>query len=55
MNIGEITIAHAIPGRLRLKVVQLKNDPHLAKDLQQRLATIKKFDQIGFVSEENTL
>jgi len=47
MNTGEVTIAHAMPGRLRLKVAQIKHDPHLANELQQRLAAISTIQQVA--------
>src|SRR5262249_8891781 len=40
MNKGEVTVAHAMPGRLRLKVAGIRGNPDLAADLQQRLVAI---------------
>lgn len=40
MNVGAVIVAHAIPGRLRLKVAQIKNDSDLANELRQRLASV---------------
>lgn len=40
MNTGAVTVAHAMPGRLRLKVAGIRSTPDLAKDLHQRLAAI---------------
>jgi hypothetical protein len=40
MNAGTVTIAHAMPGRLRLKVAEIKGDRERATDLRQRLASV---------------
>lgn len=40
MNADAITIAHAMPGRLRLKVAGIKGQSTRAVDLQQRLAAV---------------
>lgn len=46
MNAGAVTIAHAMPGRLRLKVAGIRNNPEFAADLRQRLATIPAVQDI---------
>lgn len=40
MNIGSIKIVHAIPGRMRLKVADVRENPTLAGELQQRLTSL---------------
>ena len=46
MNTGTVTVAHAIPGRLRLKVAHIKNDPDLVNELRQRLAAVTAVQQV---------
>ena len=38
MSIAGITVVHAIPGRVRLKIPQLRDNPELARDIQQRVS-----------------
>jgi hypothetical protein len=40
MTAGPVTIVHAIPGRLRLKVAGIKSNPDLLTDVRQRLAAV---------------
>jgi hypothetical protein len=40
MTGGPIRIVHAIPGRVRLKVDQLKNNPSLAQVIRERLGAV---------------
>jgi len=40
MTAGSVTIAHAMPGRLRFKVMAIRSNPDLAIDLRQRLAAV---------------
>jgi len=40
MNRGEVAVAHAMPGRLRLKVAGMRSNPDLAKDLHQRRTAV---------------
>ncbi len=40
MNKGAVTVAHAMPGRLRLKVAGIRSNPNRAADLRQRLTAI---------------
>ena len=37
MECEEFTIVHMLPGRVRLKLAELKNNPDLARYLKQRL------------------
>lgn len=39
MNIEDIRVVHAIPGRIRLKVPQLRENPALASEIQTRLVS----------------
>jgi hypothetical protein len=41
MTDGEIKIVHAIPGRVRLKVAKLRNNPPLARVIQERLGAVR--------------
>jgi Heavy metal associated domain 2 len=38
MGIAGIRVVHAIPGRLRLKIAQLRDNPELARELYERLS-----------------
>jgi hypothetical protein len=38
---GEIRMVHAIPGRVRLKVARLKDNPPLARVIQERLGAVR--------------
>lgn len=41
MDTEEIKIVHALPGRIRLKVAQVREDPTFASQLQQKLGAIQ--------------
>ncbi len=41
MTDGDIRIVHAIPGRIRLKVAQLRHNPPLARGIQERLGAVR--------------
>lgn len=41
MNIQEIYLAHALPGRIRVKITSLKKNPSLADEIRKKLAHIK--------------
>jgi Heavy metal associated domain 2 len=45
-DIGDIQVVHAIPGRIRLKVAQVRKNPVLASEIQTRLATIHGIRQV---------
>jgi hypothetical protein len=38
---GEIRMVHAIPGRVRLKVAKLRDNPPLARVIQERLGAVR--------------
>jgi hypothetical protein len=40
MNLEDIKIVHAIPGRMRLKVADVRENPTLAGELQRRLTSL---------------
>ena len=46
MNTEAVTIAHAMPGRIRLKIAGLKHHPALAADLQHRLAVVPAIQNV---------
>jgi hypothetical protein len=41
MGIGDIRVVHAIPGRVRVKISRLKENPVLAREVQARLSTVR--------------
>jgi len=45
-DISEISVIHAVPGRWRLKIAPLKNNPPLAQDLQTRLTTLDGVQEV---------
>ena len=45
-DIGNIQVVHAIPGRIRLKVAQVRKNPVLASEIQTRLATVQGIRQV---------
>lgn len=46
MDGAAITVAHAIPGRVRFKVAQVRDDAAFASELRQRLASIPGVQQV---------
>jgi hypothetical protein len=44
---GEIRIVHAIPGRVRLKVAGLRDNPPLAKIIQERLEAVPGIQEVA--------
>ena len=46
MNAAEITVMHTIPGRIRLKVAQVRDNPTLATEIQQRLISLDGVRQV---------
>jgi hypothetical protein len=46
MDIGGIKVVHAIPGRIRLKISRLKDDPALARSIRERLLTVEGVQQV---------
>ncbi|HEV8712727.1 MAG TPA: hypothetical protein VGX03_07875 [Candidatus Binatia bacterium] len=45
-DVGGIRVVHAIPGRIRLKVAQVRKNPALASEIQTRLATVHGIRQV---------
>src|SRR5215510_729948 len=45
-DVGDIRVVHAIPGRIRLKVAQVRKNPALAREIQTRLATVHGISQV---------
>jgi hypothetical protein len=41
-----VSVVHAIPGRIRLKVAALRDNPVLAEAIQDRLATVRGIDWV---------
>jgi hypothetical protein len=41
MGIAGIKVVHAIPGRIRVKVPRLKENPALAREVQERLSAVQ--------------
>jgi Heavy metal associated domain 2 len=46
MNLEGITVVHAIPGRIRLKIASLRDNATLASELQHRLVAIPGVQQV---------
>jgi hypothetical protein len=46
MGIGGIKVVHAIPGRVRVKISHLKEDPALAREVQERLSAVQGIRQV---------
>ena len=46
MNLEGITVVHAIPGRIRLKVASVRDNSTLASELRHRLAAIQGVKQV---------
>jgi hypothetical protein len=46
MNLEGIKVVHAIPGRMRLKVADVREHPTLAGELQQRLVSLPGVRQV---------
>ena len=47
MDSEGITVVHAIPGRIRLKVSQVRENPLVAHQIEQRLATIPGVQKVS--------
>ena len=43
---GGIRVVHAIPGRIRLKVTQVRKNPAFASEIQTRLATVDGISEV---------
>lgn len=46
MDVEGIKVVHAIPGRIRLKVSKVKENPALAREIQERLSTIPRIQRV---------
>jgi hypothetical protein len=46
MDVEDIKIVHAVPGRIRLKVAQVRENPTLAGEIQTRLAASRGIRQV---------
>jgi hypothetical protein len=46
MGIGGFQVVHAIPGRVRVKISRLKEDPALAREVQERLTAVHGIQQV---------
>ncbi|MGE0825753.1 MAG: HMA2 domain-containing protein [Candidatus Binatia bacterium] len=46
MNAAAVTVVHAIPGRIRLKVAQVRDNPTLATEIQHRLTSLTGVRQV---------
>lgn len=46
MNASAITVAHAMPGRVRLKVAYLRHDAAFANELRQKLAALPGVQEV---------
>jgi hypothetical protein len=42
----DVQVVHAIPGRIRLRIARIRNDPALAADVEGRLARIEGVRQV---------
>jgi hypothetical protein len=45
MGIAGIKVVHAIPGRIRVKISRIKEDPALARELQERLSAARGIER----------
>jgi hypothetical protein len=46
VDVGGVSVVHAIPGRIRLKVAALRDNPALAEAIQDRLASVRGIDWV---------
>ena len=46
MDLEDVKVVHAIPGRIRLKVSELKDNPTLAEAVQERLSSVEAVDWV---------
>jgi Heavy metal associated domain 2 len=46
MGIGGIKVVHAIPGRVRVKISRLKEEPAFAREIQERLSAVRGIQQV---------
>jgi Heavy metal associated domain 2 len=46
MGIGDMKVVHAIPGRVRVKIARLKENPVLAREVQARLSAVQGIQHV---------
>jgi hypothetical protein len=46
VDVGGVSVVHAIPGRIRLKVAALRGNPALTEAIQDRLAAVRGIDWV---------
>jgi hypothetical protein len=46
VDLEDVKVVHAIPGRIRLKVSELKDNPALAEAVQERLSSVSAVDWV---------
>ena len=46
MAIAGIKVAHALPGRIRVKISRLKGDPAFGRELQERLSDVRGIQRV---------
>ena len=51
MSIAGIRVVHAIPGRVRVKIAQLRDSPELAMDLHHRLSGVRGIQRVELSSD----
>src|SRR5919109_2264942 len=46
MSIAGIKVVHAIPGRVRVKIAQLRDNPEFAREIRERLSGVRGIRRI---------
>ncbi|MEW6380255.1 MAG: HMA2 domain-containing protein [bacterium] len=46
MNPGNVRIIHAIPGRVRIRILKIKNNPALAAEIREKFSVIDGMKQV---------
>jgi Heavy metal associated domain 2 len=46
MGVGGFQVVHAIPGRVRVKIARLKENPALAREVQEHLSAVQGIQQV---------
>jgi hypothetical protein len=46
MDVDSIKLVHAIPGRVRVKIPRVKNDPNLANELREKFSAVRGIRQV---------
>jgi hypothetical protein len=55
MGTGGIKVVHAIPGRVRVKIPRLREDPAFAREIQERLSAVQGIQQVEINSVTGSL